>query len=338
MTKLIGGPAFACLVVLVVAATAFATASSGFRGEQADVAGTATVSAAVPAHGRACTQFQALERVFPAASAIGFTVRAVRRSGGHSIYWPGTCQKRYWFASYGRRVGGTYAVEVALTPFNTHDQALAALTEPAYGPVERLDNGAVVRRGSDSHRPGPAGRYHAAMVSVYRNVFISSSSMVFDHLVSLSAQERLHRRIHAGVLALNSAASPLPGRIAFNRHVAGDIHKDPVFDTFIVNADGSNERNLTQGRGGFDPVWSPDGRRLAFVRAGGVWTMNGDGAERAEANAESRGQFPDLVSRRATDCVPDVARLWGEGSAGGHECERVGLADVGGGLSPISMA
>lgn len=201
MTKLIGGPAFACLVVLVVAATAFATASSGFRGEQADVAGTATVSAAVPAHGRACTQFQALEREFPAASAIGFTVRAVRRSGGHSIYWPGTCQKRYWFASYGRRVGGTYAVEVALTPFNTHDQALAALTEPAYGPVERLDNGAVVRRGSDSHRPGPAGRYHAAMVSVYRNVFISSSSMVFDHWY------RSPRR-SASIAASTQACSP----------------------------------------------------------------------------------------------------------------------------------
>lgn len=292
MTKLIGGPAFACLVVLVVAATAFATASSGFRGEQADVAGTATVSAAVPAHGRACTQFQALERVFPAASAIGFTVRAVRRSGGHSIYWPGTCQKRYWFASYGRRVGGTYAVEVALTPFNTHDQALAALTEPAYGPVERLDNGAVVRRGSDSHRPGPAGRYHAAMVSVYRNVFISSSSMVFDHLVSLSAQERLHRRIHAGVLALNSAASPLPGRIAFNRHVAGDIHTDPVLDTFVVNADGSNERNLTQSRGGFDPVWSPDGRRLAFVRAGSVWTIDGAGRNERRLTPDLGADFP----------------------------------------------
>ena len=106
------------------------------------------------------------------------------------------------------------------------------------------------------------------MVSVYRNVFISSSSMVFDHLVSLSAQERLHHHIHAGVLALNSAASPLPGRIAFNRHVAGDIHTDPVLDTFVVNANGSNERNLTQGRGGFDPV----GRLMgdvspSFVRA-----------------------------------------------------------------------
>jgi hypothetical protein len=40
------------------------------------------------------------------------------------------------------------------------------------------------------------------MASVYRNVFISSWSQTYDHPVSLSAQERLHRRIHAGVLAL----------------------------------------------------------------------------------------------------------------------------------------
>ena len=71
----------------------------------------------------------------------------------------------------------------------------------------------------------------------------------------------------------------------------------PVFDTFtIVNADGSNERNLTQGRGGFDPVWSPDGLRLAFVRAGGVWTMNGEGRNERRRTPNLRGQFPELVS------------------------------------------
>jgi hypothetical protein len=171
------------------------------------LAATAAVSAAASANGRACTQFEALKRVFPAASAMGFvtpgiTVRVVRRSGGHSIYWPGSCKKRWWFASYSRGAAprGVYAVEVTLTPFNTHEQALAALTEPAMGPVERLDNGAVVRRSGPQQ--GAAGRWHAAMASVYRNVFISSWSQTYDHLVSLSAQERLHRRIHAGVLGL----------------------------------------------------------------------------------------------------------------------------------------
>ena len=46
MTKLIGGAAFACLVALVVAAIAFATASSGFSREQTDVAGASTAAAA----------------------------------------------------------------------------------------------------------------------------------------------------------------------------------------------------------------------------------------------------------------------------------------------------
>ena len=44
MTKLISGAALACLVVLAVAATALATASSGFSTEQADVAGSSTAA------------------------------------------------------------------------------------------------------------------------------------------------------------------------------------------------------------------------------------------------------------------------------------------------------
>jgi len=55
------------------------------------------------------------------------------------------------------------------------------------------------------------------------------------------------------------------GRIAFQR-----------LDGFIYStaADGTGLVKLAQG---FNPVYSPDGTRIAFVRATQIWTMNADG-------------------------------------------------------------
>ena len=78
---------------------------------------------------------------------------------------------------------------------------MVALAEPAYGPVERLDNGAVVRRERLQASVDGVNTQVAGVASVDRNVFISSWSIAQDP-VSPAAQVRLHRRIHASVLAL----------------------------------------------------------------------------------------------------------------------------------------
>jgi TolB protein len=46
-----------------------------------------------------------------------------------------------------------------------------------------------------------------------------------------------------------------------------------------MNADGSGQRNLTRSPA-YDgnPAWSPDGRKIAFGRAGEVYVMNADGS------------------------------------------------------------
>lgn len=57
------------------------------------------------------------------------------------------------------------------------------------------------------------------------------------------------------------------------------IHQD---DVHVIDADGSNERNLTQTDAEeHTPVWSPDGTRIAFVRVieddADIFLMNADG-------------------------------------------------------------
>ena len=45
---------------------------------------------------------------------------------------------------------------------------------------------------------------------------------------------------------------------------------------YVVNADGSEERNVT--RGSAHVAWSPDGRELTFVRGGEIYVVNADGS------------------------------------------------------------
>ena len=46
-----------------------------------------------------------------------------------------------------------------------------------------------------------------------------------------------------------------------------------------MNADGGGRRRLTSSTGEDYPGWSPDGRKIAFVRDGGVYVVNADGSQ-----------------------------------------------------------
>jgi hypothetical protein len=156
----------------------------------------ATPSTSETAEDGGCTKFKALKAVFPEASAVGFSARApVRRAPRRAPVWPGRCGG--WWTTY----DGSEGVDITVTLYKTHEQALVALAEPAFGPVEKLGNGALARTFRAGASVDGAPKQSTGFASVYRNVF-SSSLSIADEPISLAAHERLHRRIDAGLLAL----------------------------------------------------------------------------------------------------------------------------------------
>lgn len=68
------------------------------------------------------------------------------------------------------------------------------------------------------------------------------------------------------------AWSPLGDKIAFVRRRDGNL------EIYVMSPDGSEQRRLTRNAvGDWEPVWSPDGRRIAFVRNWQLYVMNADG-------------------------------------------------------------
>ena len=68
--------------------------------------------------------------------------------------------------------------------------------------------------------------------------------------------------------AFDVAWSPDGKQIAFESYT-DPATSDSDFDIWVVKTDGTDARNLTQGRfkRHYSPTWSPDGRKIAFAAA-----------------------------------------------------------------------
>ncbi|MGH2701939.1 MAG: TolB family protein, partial [Actinomycetota bacterium] len=73
----------------------------------------------------------------------------------------------------------------------------------------------------------------------------------------------------------DTAKAAFPGG---NGKIAFESARDGNLEIYSMAPDGTGQVNLTNDPASdTDPVWSPDGTRIAFVRAADIWVMNADG-------------------------------------------------------------
>lgn len=85
----------------------------------------------------------------------------------------------------------------------------------------------------------------------------------------------------------NGFSNERPSASADGQHVVFQSFRDEGWNIFSINADGSNPTDLTNTKGpviNFEPGWSPDGSKVAFMRQGltageqDIWVMNANGS------------------------------------------------------------
>jgi Tol biopolymer transport system component len=102
--------------------------------------------------------------------------------------------------------------------------------------------------------------------------------------------------------------SPDGSRFVFQGGVGGG-----GYDIFLINADGSGLRNLTNTptQNELDPAWSPDGSKIVFAAPGTggqlLYTMDPSGANRTQLSQPASGSSSTLDS--SPDWAPDGSRI-----------------------------
>ena len=187
---------------------------AGITGLVAMLAATVVVSAgpAASASTKGCARANLMKTVFPTAATTGFNARSPVRhhTTRRAPKWPGWCAS--WTATYADlpdqqlRPNRAFA-QFSVSLYKTHEAALVALAEPLFGPRLVLPHGVRIRTlVNNPSVNGDASRQVGYVASVVGNVFISSSGQGRPPArlgkQAVRAQTRIHRRIHAAVLAL----------------------------------------------------------------------------------------------------------------------------------------
>src|SRR5688500_17718085 len=199
------------------------------------------------------------------------------------------------------------------------DSEAGRQAEPPRGPAERPSAGIPGDDQSRRATPGPPPvrtiAYPAALnaEAAFSPAFATAGSAMFYHAedAGSSAIMRADTDVKGAVLrvtsivndrASNFHARPSPD----GRFIAFDSDRDGERAVYVADADGRNVRRITGEGFAAVPSWSPDGRRLAFVRAESsrprvwnLWTVDLDTGETRRLTSHRIGQpwggawFPD---------------------------------------------
>ena len=103
-----------------------------------------------------------------------------------------------------------------------------------------------------------------------------------------------------------TCSGPLASRIAFGSDRFALSYKLGIY---IMNADGSNAVQLTDGPLDMSPAWSPDGSKIAFMRDFEIYVMNVDGSGATNlTNNGGAGEWP-AVADGSPAWSPDGSKI-----------------------------
>ncbi|HMM79337.1 MAG TPA: S9 family peptidase [Pyrinomonadaceae bacterium] len=86
------------------------------------------------------------------------------------------------------------------------------------------------------------------------------------------------------------AVSPDGKKIAYAVGIVDKSTNKTNTQIFVMSADGSEQKQITNGPASSSgPVWSPNGKRIAFVTGGQIWTMKADGDDKDQITKISTG-------------------------------------------------
>jgi subtilisin family serine protease len=153
-------------------------------------------------------------------------------------------------------------------------------------------------------------------------VFTSTRDSCHSNIYKMNAdgtdQVRLTNNNSSNIIYNNPQWSPDGKKIIFDTYDCANNQNHS--DIFVIDADGSNQRQLTTDPGGDEePCWSPDGTRISFASSRGgdfynIYLMNSDGTNPTRLTNSNWNRepawSPDGSQIAFISCVNDIPQVF----------------------------